>query len=218
MKYPKIKSLFQRDKEFKFTTQLISESLQDLQDIKWLCLEKLDGTNIRIICDFEEEKFQYLGRTDEAIIPTHLQAELDKILEGIKPEKQNFLTSFPKIKKVILYGEGFGFKIQKGGEYLKDKVAFNLFDCYCFMAERKTGFWMNDPQIKSLSQIFKLSMVPELPPLTMQEAIKKVRAGFNSHYGTAIAEGLIIKTKHPLFNSFGMRMIFKLKTKDFNKS
>lgn len=218
MKYPKIKSLFQRDKEFKFTNRLISESLQDLQDIKWVCLEKLDGMNIRIICDFEKEEFKCLGRTDEAVIPTHLKEELDKILTCIKAEKQQFLTSFSKIKKLILYGEGFGFKIQKGGLYLKDKVAFNLFDCYCFMSERETGFWMNEPQIKSLSQIFKLSKVPELPPATLHEAEKLVRTGLNSHYGTAKAEGVIIKTKYPLFNSFGMRMIFKLKTKDFNNS
>ena len=52
MKYPKIRSLFKRGKGFKFTEEFVSESLADFKDFRWVCQEKLDGMNIRIICDY----------------------------------------------------------------------------------------------------------------------------------------------------------------------
>ena len=212
MKYPKIKSLFKRGEGFKFTGEFVSEFLSDFTDFRWVCQEKLDGMNIRIICDYENKDFKYFGRTDNAQIPEHLQPELNKIIERVK--EINTSEAFPNISTFILYGEGFGHKIQKGGLYLGDKVAFNLFDCYAFIPSKK-GFWLEAPRLAQLVELFKINLVPAWDAMTISEASDLVKAGFQSKYGTAKAEGLVLKTRFPLFDSFGERLIFKLKTKDF---
>ena len=212
MKYPKIKSLFKRGEDFKFTGEFVSEFLTDFKDFRWVCQEKLDGMNIRIIFDYENKDFKYFGRTDNAQIPEHLQLELNKIIETAK--ETNVSEAFPSISKFILYGEGFGHKIQKGGLYLGDQVAFNLFDCYAFIPSKKS-FWLEAPRLARLVELFKIDLVPEWGAMTISEASDLVKTGFQSKHGTAKAEGLILRTHFPLFDSFGERLIFKLKTKDF---
>ena len=89
-----------------------------------------------------------------------------------------------------------------------------MFDCRAFLPSKK-GFWMDEPRLSRLSSLIKTDPVPVLDPMTFSEAAEMVKAGFQSKHGTARAEGLILKTKYPLFDSFGERLIFKLKTKDF---
>ena len=215
MKYPKIKSLFKRDKEFKFTETFVSACLADFKSFRWFCQEKLDGMNIRFFCDYENQDFKYLGRTDRADIPKHLQETLNPISMRIK--EKDISEILPKTRKFILYGEGFGYKIQKvGGLYLGKEIAFNLFDCYVFMPEGKS-FWLEQSLLVQLAKFLDLTLAPEQEDMTMATAIEKVKRGFSSKYGTAQAEGLILKTRWPLFDSFGNRLIFKLKTKDFQK-
>ena len=212
MQYPKIKSLFKRDKEFKFTNTFVSPCLADFKDFRWFCQEKLDGMNIRFFCNYENKDFKYFGRTDKADIPNHLQETLNPIITKIK--ETNTCEILPKTQKFILYGEGFGHKIQKGGLYLGKETAFNLFDCYVFIPEGR-GFWLEQPLLVQLANLLNLTLAPEREDMTIAEAIEKVRAGFQSKYGTAQSEGLILRTRYPLFDSFGNRLIFKLKTKDF---
>ena len=67
------------------------------------------------------------GRTDNAQIPGHLLERLNQLFN-----KENLAQAFyiePDIEQtIILYGEGYGTKIQKGGNYIKDGVDFILFD------------------------------------------------------------------------------------------
>ena len=213
IKYPKIRSLFRRGENFKFTGEFVSEFLHEFEDFRWICQEKLDGMNIRIVCDYENRDFKSFGRTDNAHIPEHLKPVLSQITERAKGS-ENICKTFPGIRKFILYGEGFGHKIQSGGLYLGKEVAFNLFDCYAVIPSGK-GFWMDEPKLSRLGELLKIDSVPALELMILSEAAARVKAGFPSKHGTARAEGLILKTKFPLFDSFGERLIFKLKTKDF---
>ena len=67
-------------------------------------------------------------------------------------KEANISETFPKISTFILYGEGFGYKIQKGGLYLGKEVAFNLFDCYAFIPSKK-GFLAGSASACSVSGI-----------------------------------------------------------------
>ena len=214
MKYPKIKSLFKRGDDFKFTEQLVSEFLSDFKDFYWVCLEKLDGMNIRIFCDYEKQEFKYFGRTDAAHIPEHLKPALDRVVSAAKENADSIKQAFAGIDKFILYGEGFGHKIQSGGLYLGENTDFNLFDCYSILPSEK-GFWMDELKIQQLAGLLKTNTAPSFESMTVSEAVSMVKSGFSSKHGTARAEGLILKTRFPLFDSFGERLIFKLKTKDF---
>ena len=214
MKYPKIRSLFKRGEDFKFTEQFVSEFLSEFKDFRWVCLEKLDGMNIRIFCDYEKGEFKYFGRTDAAFIPEHLKPVLNRIVETAKENADDIKQTFPGIDKFILYGEGFGHKIQSGGLYLGKNTDFNLFDCYSILPSEK-GFWMDELKIKQLASLLKTNPVPAFESMTVSEAVSLVKSGFPSKHGTARAEGLVLKTRFPLFDSFGDRLLFKLKTKDF---
>jgi hypothetical protein len=78
---------------------------------------------------FEEEttiSMNFRGRTDNAQIPPHL---LDKM--KLLFDKDTLIEYFFKDKEpcsITLFGEGYGAKIQKGGNYIKDDVNFILFD------------------------------------------------------------------------------------------
>ena len=60
-----MKSLFKRSENFKFTKEFVSGFLDDFKTFYWFCQEKLDGMNIRIVCDYENGEFKYFGRTDK---------------------------------------------------------------------------------------------------------------------------------------------------------
>ena len=216
--YPKIRSLFKRDKDFKFTERFVSSSLKEFSEghFKWSGYEKIDGMNIRIYCNYETNIFKYFGRTEKAELPAHLVEELDGIVSSIKENKEAIVEAMG-FNIFVLFGEGFGHKIQKGGLYLGDKVACNMFDCYAYIvrAEQYKGFWLDEEKLTELLEILKLQKPPSLGKISTAEAVEKVKKGFSSQYGTAPAEGLILKTDFPVFDSFGERMIFKVKTKDF---
>ena len=218
-KYPKIRSLFKRDDHFKFTDQYISASLQEFseQKFQWSCYEKIDGTNIRIYCNYETNEFKYLGRTDKADMPTHLTPELDKMIESVKSNKEAIKQALQS-NIFVLFGEGFGHKIQKGGLYLGKDTACHIFDSYIYYVTKEghyKGFWLDEKRLDEILNILQLEKVPFIGHKTTAEAVEMAKKGFDSKYGTAKSEGLILKTHFPVFDSFGNRLIFKVKTKDF---
>ena len=220
-KYPKIRSLFKRDNQFKFTENYTSTSLQEFSEknFKWSCYEKIDGMNMRIYCNYEREEFKYFGRTDSADIPEHLKPELDKIIESAKKNKEEIKQTL-QFNIFVLFGEGFGHKIQKGGLYLGKETACHAFDGYAYIVTKENqykGFWLDEKKLDALLKILKVEKVPSFGHITTGSAVEMVKKGFASKYGTAKAEGLILKTDFPVFDSFGERLIFKVKTKDFSK-
>lgn len=122
MEYNKIETAFDRDDKFKVNTSLLRNPVFGI--IKtWQVTEKIDGTNIRIIFS-KEGTLRIGGRTDNAQIPTKLLDVLNSMF-NIDKMKEVFWLQEPV--DVILYGEGYGAPIQKGGIY-RTSPSFRLFD------------------------------------------------------------------------------------------
>lgn len=215
MEYPKINTLFKRDAEnIIIPSQFTLPEFEYLKDCKFECTEKIDGTNIRVEIDWIEEgnfKIGFKGRTDKAVIPTHLLKKLHELFKDFNPESVFKLT---QPTHITLYGEGYGVKIQNGGNYIKDNVSFILLDI------KIDNWWLSRESCEEIASKLNLAIVPLIGYMTIQEAIDFVKKGFkstiseNKEYD---AEGLVLKTPQGLLFRNGSRIIFKLKTTDFRK-
>lgn len=243
MEYPKIETLFNRDEKFKVIEG--DYRLLEFENIKkWYVTEKIDGTNIRVTYQpdyrgtgrghpgwFEELEFMgmqllFKGRTDKAELHPNLTKYLEKTftLEKLMkafPEKEEF----PKYPSVILFGEGYGPKIQKGGNYRED-ISFRLFDVYIKDKENPLGGWWLEPEnVEDIATKLGIETVPTVainyPTKEIVELVKirvpstvAQREGGNENYPM---EGLVARTKPLLFTRRGRRLMWKLKLKDFPK-
>lgn len=201
--YHKIETLYERDpKTFKVNPTVIRDVTYGL--IKaWEWTEKIDGTNIR--CIWKDKKITFGGKTDNAQIPASL---FQWLTENIDREK---LYEVFGDKEVVLYGEGYGAKIQNGGGY-SPTPKFILFDVLV-----DGQWWLNWENTCGIAERMELEVVPFFGSMTLEEATEFVRQGFKSKLGDGSkdAEGLIGRTHETLFDRRGKRLIVKLKTKDF---
>ena len=205
--YNKIETLYNRDEAG--TKKLIegefrNESVKYLKDMPWQFTEKIDGTNIRIIWD--GHKVTYGGRTERANIPAHLMNKLIELFGGEETE-QLFEQIFGE-KEVILFGEGYGVKIQNGGLYRSD-VSFILFDVMI------SGNYQPRESVERTAEQFGLEIVPILFEGTLEEGVDYVKTKPMSTIGTAPMEGLVARPKVELKDRCGNRLIVKIKVKDF---
>ena len=207
--YTKIETLYQRDMEG--TKKLIegkfrNETIEYLKDNEWECTEKIDGTNIGIVWD--GHKVSYQGRTERAQIPTHL---MNKLLELFSDDdnEQLFEQKFGEMQ-VILFGEGYGAKIQNGGNYRSD-VSFILFDVYL----PEQNLWLKRDAIEDIAKTFNIEVVPIVMTGTLQQAVDYVKSKPKSTIGKADMEGLVCKPKCSILDRMGNRIIVKVKVKDF---
>ncbi len=176
-----------------------------LKDIEWTFTEKVDGTNIRIMWDGYNVFFG--GRTENAQIPSYLVNKLNELFTGTKIE-QIFEQVFGE-SKVILFGEGYGAKIQKGGGNYSNNQEFVLFDV-------KVGEWyLKREDIEDVAKKFSLKTVPIIAKGNLQTGVDLVKSGLKSQWGDFIAEGLVAKPSVDIFNRRGQRIITKIKTEDF---
>jgi len=209
--YHKIQTVYFRDPENNHKTLLegtwAKPEFKLLKDINWICTEKIDGTNIRIIWDGEQVRFG--GKTDKAQIPTILIDALQDIFTN-----ELMKEYFPDADNVCLYGEGYGKKIQKGGNYLSDRADFILFDV-------KIGdWWLNREANEDIAKKLNIGVVPIIGIWKLEQAIEYVKSGFKSTIADNkeyLAEGLVMKPEIELFNRCGERVITKIKHKDFTK-
>jgi len=206
--YPKIQSVFKRDeKTHKFIEGEFSlPEFEYLKDNIWICTEKVDGTNIRIMWDYNKMSLRFGGKTDNAQIPPFLNIKLGQIFTvNLFEEAQLFPND-----ELCLYGEGYGARIQKGGgNYISDGVDFVLFDVWI------DGWWLRRKDVEDIASQLKIKTVPILMECTLPEAIGYVRTPFRSEWGDFHAEGLVCKPQIDLFARNGQRIITKMKTKDF---
>ncbi len=216
--YHKIQTVFKRDPETKFKTLLIGEfsipEFEYLQNNEWVCTEKVDGTNIRVM--FDDENITFGGKTDRAQIYSGL---VNRLNEQFLPQIDKFKELFPEdpnktevsnTTQVCLYGEGYGAKIQSGGNYRQDQD-FVLFDI------RIGHWWLQRNDIEEIAKELNLDVVPILFTGTLTEMVNNVRLGFSSTWGAFIAEGIVARPKIELQSRSGERIITKIKHKDFPK-
>lgn len=244
MKYPKIKTIFNRDDKFKVVEG--DYRVPEFENVKnWYVTEKIDGTNVRVIyepqfprkeggmsmglsyeVEYAGHTLRYAGRTDKSQLHPTLTAYLEKTftidkLHEIFPDKQveGELSQYPH---VLLFGEGYGPKIQKGDNYRPD-VSFRLFDVYIYDKEHPMGGWWLEPEnVLEIATKLGIETVPHLftgSTDTIVEFVKSRNKSFvaesdsgNSRY---LMEGVVARTKPLLFNRRGERLIWKLKLKDF---
>ena len=214
MKYPKIQTLFKRNDKFKVDTSLLRMPEFGLVK-RWLVTEKVDGTNVRIIRTAEGERVIH-GRTDRADWARR-ESPLKKVLEVTFPLELLNQVFDPGIE-VILYGEGYGAGIQKGGCY-RENPSFRLFDV-------KVGeWWLNWVDVEDVAEKIEIKTVPvvwigreELPTCyaELEDIIPcSVVANYENDDTTVQAEGIVARTEPLLFTRYDERVMWKLKFKDF---
>ena len=209
IEYPKIETVFERSTDGNkklIPWQFRNPAIQFLRNNIWECTEKVDGTNIRVYWDGHTVGFY--GRTDRADIPKNLLAFLQT--KFCNNETEEMFEQMFGDKEVILFGEGYGPKIQKGGGLYRDDVSFILFDIYI------NGFWLKRMDMKEVAQSLGIDVVPLISLTTLDEAVKlvtsKPQSTINPNHEL---EGLVCRPAYPLNDRNGDRIIVKIKARDF---
>lgn len=208
MEYTKIPNIYKRETfgnnkliEGEYSTK----ELLMLQDIAWEWTEKVDGTNIRVIWD--GYRVSFAGRTDKAQIPDHLMARLEELFGGADKE-EIFEQTFGN-KEVILFGEGFGERIQKGGG-LYGSVDFILFDVWI-------GMWLERESVEDIAKQFGIRCVPTVGFGELEAAVDFIKGHPKSVLRDAEMEGIVCRPVCELADRMGNRIIVKIKCRDFEK-
>ena len=210
IEYNKIDTLYKRDMEGSkklLEGEFRNPAVEFLKDNIWQFTEKIDGTNIRVFWD--GHKVQFGGRTERAEIPAHLMNYLSHTF-GTSEAEQIFEEKFGETE-VILFGEGYGPKIQNGGAYRPD-VSFILFDVLI------SGNYQPRESVEDIAKAFGIDIVPIIFEGTLQEAVDFIKTHPDSTMGTAKMEGLVGRPKIELRDRCGKRIIVKIKWEDFKST
>lgn len=203
--YHKIETLYERDdKTFKVKTGAFKNQTYSLLK-SWRWTEKVDGTNIR--CIWRAGKLTFGGRTDNSQIHADL---IIWLYSHVSEEK--LAEIFPGTDAVI-YGEGYGPGIQKGGEDYCRRKKLIVFDVLV-----GGKWWLSHEDVCDVASKIDLNVVPDFGEMTIEDAAEIVRSGFKSRCAInpdKDAEGLVGRPLEALFDKKGARLIVKLKTKDF---
>lgn len=205
--YHKIETLFERDTNG--TKKLIegafrNDAVKYLANNDWYFTEKIDGTNIRI--HWDGHKVEFAGRTDRAQIPKSLMDYLTNTFGSMEVEEM-FEQKFGEID-VILFGEGYGPGIQKGGAY-RDDVSFILFDVLI------GNTWLKRDSVEDIATAFGVDIVPIIFVGNIKKAVDFVKTKPKSTIGTANMEGVVGRPVIEMKNRLGKRVIVKIKVCDF---
>ena len=207
--YPKIETIFSRDtegmKKLIFGTYR-DETVKYLRFNDWQFTEKIDGTNISVEWDGHAVSFH--GRTERAQIPKHLLEYLERTF--LTTEAEELFEQTYGDKNVILYGEGYGAKIQNGGNYRSD-VSFILFDVLI------GDNWQEREWVEKTAKMFGIDVVPVVFVGSLEEGIDYVMEHHPSTIGTAMMEGVVGRPMVEMKDRLGKRIIVKIKWEDFKE-
>jgi len=212
VKYPKINTLWKRDEKNKHVIMPNEYSCEEFANIRyWHITEKVDGTNVRIFWDGVKVRFG--GRTDNAQMPTYLLSYLQDTFT-IEKMKEAFPDILPDLhEEIVLFGEGYGAKIQKGGGNYRDDVSFILFDVYI------ESWWLNRDSVTDIAKKLGIDEVPTLGVWGVNQIQDFVKNKPESTIAQKekISEGIVARS-HPLvlFRD-GTPVMFKLKVVDYEK-
>lgn len=213
--YEKIETLWERD--ISGTKKLMPRHWRDatvavLSDLLWVWTEKIDGTNIRVCWDGHTITFG--GRTERASIPAPLVNRLKELFGT--PEAEELFEQLFGEREVILFGEGYGAKIQgAGGNYIPDGVDFILFDLWI------NGNYQTRTDVERCARSFGIKAVPIVGSGTLLEAEEFVkerplsRVAANPDF---VMEGLVCRPPVELRDRCGHRVIVKIKSQDYKEA
>lgn len=246
--YHKINSIFKRHMDGKKKGKLIKgdwsqPEFEYLANNEWEFTEKVDGTNIRVHLSRSDDNLvvSYFGRTPKAAIPMPLLEHLEATFPTYPMWRRSLMSpSYSDRNKelfdwmvdndldsVMLFGEGYGPKIQSGGKY-RDDHSFVLFDV-------KVGqWWLRRHAVNGIASKLGIESVPVIGTGTLHDAVDIVSTGltFNkqgavvrwggaginglkSQWGNFEAEGIVARPKVDMFDRMGNRIITKIKGVDF---
>lgn len=205
--YIKIQNVFKFDEKYRKIIGL-NEPYEMLKNIEWYGTEKVDGTNTRICWD--GHRISILGHTDKSQLPNHLVDYLSKLF--LTPEMEYVFEQIFEDKEVVIYGEGYGNKIQADGEKYTNDVGFIVFDINI------NGFWLLRENVENICERLNLSIVPIVFRGTLDEAKKfvlnhPISTLSNEHE----MEGLVLRPKVQLYDVKGHLITCKLKYRDIIK-
>jgi len=206
--YHKIETLFERDKSTFVVNPMVLKSPVLATISEWDVTEKIDGTNIRVKLS-ETGEVSFGGRTDAAQIPADLIQHLIRTFQQDLLKSVLWLDPASPVD-VVLYGEGYGAGIQKGGGLYRQDKSFILFDV--LVAGK---WWLDRIAVEEIAAKLGIDCVPYLGRMDLARIIDTVRSPFASRIGSAMAEGIVARPIEPLFDRHMKRIIIKLKTKDF---
>lgn len=225
--YHKIQTLFKRHLDGPKKGKMIrgdwtTPELEYLAGNEWEFTEKVDGTNIRVGWHTSGIAPSFAGRSDNATIPPLLMSHLeDTFTHEVFRKAFDYESNGTE---VILFGEGYGPKIQSGGKYRPDH-SFVLFDV-------KVGdWWLSRDNVGDVADKLGIKAVPVIGSGTLQDAIDIVSSGITfsntgrvvrwgdgglqSRWGNFEAEGIVARPSVPMFDRKGQRIITKIKAVDF---
>lgn len=216
MDYPKIETLYDRDEKTHKVTgryRLPEFAIPS----KWLVTEKIDGTNVRIVLHPPGEQpgsVTYGGRTESAQMPVHLVNMLQA-----RFTYEVVSAAFDPDTRAIIYGEGYGPKIQKGSDYRSD-VGFRVFDVVVF-GQGGRPWWLNFSDVVNVAHNIGADTVPVLAEgVSLAEAVGRVNLlsavarEEKQSDTTLVQEGIVCRTDPLLFCRTGERLMWKLKVRD----
>ncbi len=208
--YPKIKTLFVRNPEtFKVTTEL--KCLEFGAVKHWHITEKIDGTNIRVAL-LPDNRMFIGGRSNNAQIPPRLMEYLtntfsaEMLIEGLRRDADKPL--------IVLYGEGYGAKIQKGGGNYRADSSFRLFDVQI------GEVWLEQDTVRDVADQLGIKAVPVFPATTLEYAMEHYlpspsKVAIEDGGPGCVHEGVVARSAPLMLDRMGRRIIWKLKGKDF---
>lgn len=216
--YIKIPNVFKREEHGNnklIPGEYSTEELRFLSECDWVWTEKIDGTNIRVIWDGYRVEFR--GRTDRADIPKDLRAVLENTFGG--PDKEELFEQAFGAKPVILFGEGYGGRIQTAGPKY-GQVRFILFDVMVGAQKENgelffNGTYLKREAVEELAEVFGVDAVPIVGHGTLPEAIEFIKSEPTSTQGDLVMEGVVCRPSVELRSRSGDRVIVKVKWRDF---
>ena len=213
--FPKIETLYDRDEK---THKVMPDQLRLLEFAlikRWQLTEKIDGTNVRIGLAIDGT-VTYGGRTDNAQMPVTLAEYLRNTFTAEKMHLA-FADSLGNAE-VVVFGEGYGPKIQSGGAY-RSGVAVRLFDVLV------GDWWLEPPDVLDVVGKLGVTIVPALGetdylPRSVDDLRTMLKGGASlaalQDGGAGMrAEGIVARTVPLLFTRKGERLLWKLKFRDF---
>lgn len=206
--YPKIKNIFRFSANYTGVCGL-NYPFESLQNIEYVCTEKVDGTNIRIIWD--GHKVSFAGHTEKSEIPQHLIQFLES--KFLTQEMEYLFEQVFNDKEVIIYGEGYGNKIQANGDkYLENEVDFIAFDV---LVNNK---FVNRNNVNDICYKLGINSVPIVFWGTLLEVIEYV----SRHNASKLneeheMEGVVARPEVEIYDEKGFPITCKIKYQDIKK-
>lgn len=235
--YPKTENLYARDDETHKLTGAFRRTDFGQVD-RWLVTEKIDGTNIRLVYQAarpgEPGRFEVLGRTDAATLPKGFQEEaltdvdFDRMAAALAA-----IDEGGKAGAMVVYGEGYGPGIQKGGGDYTPKKSLRVFDVVTYLVsedgEFSRGLWRTWEDVERVAGALGVETAPVLGTgWPTQDIVDFVRSEpysrtaledkgvveYEEAAGLRTIEGVVARTDPYLFDYRGNRVLWKLKGHD----